>query len=195
MIKPGNPGLRRSPTLGAIGARTSALGDMLWRRTEPAQPPKAPPPPRGETAKPSSGQAEQLFEVVTLLTEELEAENKALRAYDVDAVRDLAAKKERLARMYNDLTTAVAGNPSVLDVLGPERRQELKAMAEAMDRRVETNRTLLQANMDACNRLMKVVVNAHKEMQTQNATYGAQGVLLGSRPRGDGNAIAYNKDI
>ena len=61
---------------------------------------------------------------------------------------------------------------------------------------METNRRLLEANLDACNRMIRVVVNAVKERRQVNALYDADGTPALLLPAGGaGMALTFDRDI
>lgn len=166
------------------------------RRADPPAYPKIPPRSSGPAAIPSTGKTEQLVEVVELLGELLDVENAALTVHNFEKVRELAMRKEGLARLYAELMQGVAANPVCLTAgLDEERQAHLRTMAANLQSRVDTNRRLLQANVDACNRMLRAVVTAVKDKRTTNAVYGAQGHLDEGPGVGEGMAIAYNADI
>ena len=61
---------------------------------------------------------------------------------------------------------------------------------------METNRRLLEANLDACNRMIRVVVDAVKERRQANVLYDADGAPALLLPAGGaGMALTLDRDI
>ncbi|KAF0113779.1 MAG: hypothetical protein FD149_2035 [Rhodospirillaceae bacterium] len=143
---PGKPGLKKpgKPSLKAASAPTH----RAVRQAEPPAYPATPPQAEGPATCPSPRQADQLVEVVEMLCALFETENTALRAHNIAGVRELATRKEKLTRLYIELMMSIARQADVLKTLEEERRAHLKT---------------LEANLDACNRMIRVVVNAVKE--------------------------------
>lgn len=172
------------------------LSKLLGRPQEPPPPKlKVPPPSIGPAAQPSPAKLDQVREVVTLLNDVVKAENAALKGNDIDAVRDLAERKERLARLYNDHVQAIAAAPRIVADMDADARAGLKALAEDLEKNMGTNARLLKANLDAANRLMKIVVEAVKEHRANIAGYSAGGGKTPEDKKGHGTALAYDKDV
>ncbi|MEO5373822.1 MAG: hypothetical protein H7840_06020 [Alphaproteobacteria bacterium] len=196
---PGTPGTPAAAGTGAAPAKPSAmasLGKLVGRPAEPPPPRRiGPPPSTGPAAQPGPGKIDQLFDAVNLLDEVLDQENAALKVHNIAKVRELAERKERLTRLYTDNVKAVTGAPDLLKAMEPERRERLKAFAVKLETNAAVNSRLLKANVDAANRLMKIVVEAVRERRSSNAGYSAVGALAADEMKGPGTAIAFDQDV
>lgn len=127
----------------------------------------------------------------TNLCELLSFENQALSAHDVQSVREIAENKQALARIYEQAVQPMAEDPSLVDALEPEQRQELAELGQLLKEIVEKNAMLLKAEVAACESLMSAMVSAVKQNSTKTMTYGKSGVL-GANPATDINSISLN---
>lgn len=149
------------------------------------------------TAEPGPDEAaeivvDDLVFACTHLCEVLEMENEALAARDVDGVRELTETKQALARMYEQAMRPVNDEPELLDRLTPERKEELTQLGLRLKELVDQNALLLKARMDACQKVMDVLVDAVKRESTTTTHYGHAGRI--DQPRGTENvSITFNQ--
>lgn len=113
----------------------------------------------------------------TNLCELLEVENEALARHDRQTVRDLADNKTALAKIYEQSVLPMAEDPSLVDTLEPEQREELADLGRRLQGLVEENARRLKAEMEATARLMDAVASAVKTSKTSTVKYGKDGIF------------------
>jgi len=134
--------------------------------------------------------------VCTNLCELIEVENEALRNHDTVTVRELAENKEALARFYEKAVQPMADEPTLLDTLEPEQKDDLKALGARLAGLIAANAMMLKAEMEARERVMGVVVNAVRQQNANTISYGRAGTFDESQgTHSDRNAIALNKTL
>ncbi|MGE5504098.1 MAG: flagellar protein FlgN [Actinomycetota bacterium] len=129
----------------------------------------------------------------THLCDLLEVENDALSANDAATVSLLAENKAALARLYENAMLPLMDNPELADALEPEQREELLALGQRLQELVATNAVRLKAQMQACQTVMDVVVDAVKKHADTNVAYGAAGSFAGKGAQG--NSISFNETL
>lgn len=137
---------------------------------------------------------EDLVWCCTNLCDLLEVENQALVAHDTETVRALAENKLALARIYEQAVLPMAEDPSLVDTLEPEQREELAALGGRLKDLIEENARRLKAEMEACQRLMDSVVSAVKHNANSTVTYGHAGAFdthLGP----EANSVSFNQTL
>lgn len=125
----------------------------------------------------------------------IEAENAALGVHNLDAVKALSANKWTLTRNYRNQMQAVADAPMMLQTLDPEERAEMRALGERLDRECKRNELLLEANIDAANRVMSAMVDGVKQAAERGAVYGRSGALKGISADGRPLAVSFNREL
>lgn len=130
----------------------------------------------------------------TNLCELLEVENEALTQHDIQTVRDLSDNKAALARIYEQALLPMSEDPSLVDGLEPEQREELTALGRRLQELVEVNARILKAEMEATNRLMDAVVSAVKTNAPNTVTYGKGGAFDGHKGP-EHNSVALNETL
>jgi hypothetical protein len=105
----------------------------------------------------------------------IEVENQALANHDADTVRLLADNKAQLARLYENAMQPLLDNPELADTLEAEQRDELLALGQRLQDLMNTNAIRLKAQMQACQMVMDVVVDAAKKHSDGPVAYGAGG--------------------
>lgn len=124
----------------------------------------------------------------------LEVENEALAAHDAETVKALADNKAALARIYEQAVLPMAENPALVEILEPERKEELGALGARLKALVEENAMRLKAEMEARHRLMDAVVGAVRTNTISTVTYGPAG-RFGEQSTGEGNSLAINQTL
>lgn len=130
----------------------------------------------------------------TNLCELLEVENDALAQHDSQTVKDLADNKAALARIYEQSVLPMAEDPTLVETLEPEQKEELLALGERLKDLVERNARRLKANMAATNMVMESMVNAAKDNAVDTTTYSATGTYVSKRGS-EANSLAFNNKL
>lgn len=124
----------------------------------------------------------------------LEIENDGLERHDFAPMKELAESKSALARLYEQSIHPMTENPSLVDDLDADSREELLLLGQRLQELVEQNAMLLKANMEANQMLMDAMVSAAKTQATNTLAYGNHGSfdLSGTAEH---NSIAFNKTL
>lgn len=132
--------------------------------------------------KPARPVHESLLEAMTMLAEVMRDENEALRDQDLEAVKDLVDAKSTLARHYEHHVQALASNPSLLDELDDDDREDLADASRELDTLAAENHKLLAVKIEAANRVIKIFADAVKEHDQHKGAprYTRRGDLSGS---------------
>lgn len=125
----------------------------------------------------------------------IEAENAALGVHNLDAVKALSANKWTLTRNYRNQMQAIADAPMILQALDPEERAEMRTLGERLDRECKRNELLLEANIDAANRVMSAMVDGVRQASERGAVYGRSGSLKGISADGRPLAVSFNREL
>lgn len=125
----------------------------------------------------------------------IEAENLALVEHNLDAVKALSANKWTLTRNYRNQMQAIADAPSILHALDAEERAEMRTLGERLDRECKRNELLLDAHIDAANRVMHAMVEGVKQASERGAVYGRSGALTGISADGRPLAVSFNREL
>lgn len=133
--------------------------------------------------------------VMTNLANLIEAENGALNEHKLDTVKALSANKWTLTRNYRNQMQGIADAPMILQALDPEERAEMRALGERLDRECKRNELLLEANIDATNRVMQAMVEGVKKAAERGTVYGRSGALHGISPDGRPLAVSFNREL
>ena len=141
-----------------------------------------------------SDKADQILDAIDLLLDLIDEENEALEAHDDKTVIALQDRKEKLSRLYEGHMRAVAQNPSLLNGITEEQRDDLKEAAAELREAAEDNRRLLHAEMEANNRLLRAIVNAVKDKHQETAVYARSGDMEDGITASTDNALAFNKE-
>lgn len=137
---------------------------------------------------------EDLVWCCTNLCDLLEVENQALSAHDTETVRQLSENKTALARIYEQSVIPMAEDPTLIDTLEPEQREELAALGLRLKDLIEENARRLKAEMEACQRLMDSVVAAVKHNSNSTVTYGQAGAF-DSHLGPEANSVSFNQTL
>ncbi|SBW01329.1 hypothetical protein KL86APRO_11411 [uncultured Alphaproteobacteria bacterium] len=133
--------------------------------------------------------------VMTNLANLIETENAALGEHKLDVVKALSANKWTLTRNYRNQMQAIADAPSILQCLEPEERAQLRTLGERLDRECKRNELLLEANIDAANRVMQAMVDGVKQASERGTVYGRTGTIKGISPDGRPLAVSFNREL
>jgi hypothetical protein len=131
----------------------------------------------------------------THLCDLLEVENEALAQHDALTVRELSENKAALTRLYERSMRPLFDDPSVIDELEPEQREELHDLGDRLKVLVETNARRLKAEMAACQTVMDVMVGAVKQTSATSSTYGNRGNFGAPQKGSPNNSISFNKTL
>jgi hypothetical protein len=131
----------------------------------------------------------------THLCDLLEVENEALSVHDPVTVRELSDNKAALARLYEQSMRPLFDDPTVIDDLPAEQREELKELGGRLKELVEINARRLKAEMAACQTVMEIVVGAVKQNTVNTNTYGRGGHFDALQKGAAGNSISFNKTL
>ncbi len=113
----------------------------------------------------------------TNLCELLQVENDAITAHDAATVRDLAENKAALARLYEQAVQPMADDPTLVESLAEDQKDELKTLGTQLAHLVSDNVRLLRAEMECCDRLMEALVGAAKSHAANTVAYGRGGAF------------------
>jgi len=133
--------------------------------------------------------------VMTSLVDLIDAENKALKDHDINAVKALSANKWTLTRNYRNQMQAIVDMPDLLQILEDDQRSQLRSLGDRLNKASVRNGQLLSANMEAANRVMNAVVQGVKQATERNAVYGKNGMIRGQSPDGRPMAVSYNREL
>ena len=126
-----------------------------------------------------------LLGTVNRLTGVLEQENRALKAGDPEAVRQLGERKRAACRSYEEAMRALAGDP-MLAPGASGARAELRAASARLALAAAENQRRLAAAIAAHKRLLDLVGSAMVSLDPNSGIYASTGAAA----RGRGSAGA-----
>lgn len=135
---------------------------------------------------------EDIVWVCNNLCDLLEYENEVLAQHDRNSVRELSENKAALARLYEQLVAPMADEPTLVNTLEPEQKEELMVLGSRLRDLVEENAMRLKAEMEACQMLMEAVVSAVKSSAANTVTYNQAGTF-GAQPGSDHQSLSINR--
>jgi len=139
---------------------------------------------------------DDLLMVARRLSDVLVKENTALRKHNVQQVREITPQKEDLAKLYQRQLLAFHKDPKLIAQMDEGRRSALKTMGERLSELMRDNASLLRANIESINRLVKIVVDTVKEQKQETASaYGANGAIGAYEGNRRDSALAYSKEL
>lgn len=125
----------------------------------------------------STASATDLINVLRRLVQILDEETKHLRAMDPAALRKVQQEKSVLTAAYDAMLTQLRAQPTLLQGLPAELREEVMQATGAFQRRLTENARALYAVKEANERLFKAVVQAVEDKHNETSTYAANGLL------------------
>lgn len=138
---------------------------------------------------------DDLIFACTHLADLLELENEALAAHDVATVKELVDNKTALARLYERAMVSLADDPSLVEGLEPEQKDELLALGRHLQALIDVNANRLQAEMDACRMVMDVFAKAVKANTISTVSYGRAGTYDAAAKGSPANSLSVNKTL
>lgn len=122
----------------------------------------------------------------------LQAENEALRAYDMEKITQLYEAKVHVVSGYRSIVAFFIKNQKRLDDIASDLRAKMKDLAVKLDVLMKENDLLLKTKMQTSQSVMNSFVGIAKNVRNTNATsYGAGGQY--SNVDHAQSAIALNK--
>lgn len=180
--------IRQGVTTPAGGARAPG------GRTAPAAKGRA--PGASVPSDLSGSRPEHALIIVRELTALIEQENAALESNHLDEVQATLSLKQSLTRGYLELAIALRKNPTHLEDVPEDVRNDLRATAHRLDELMKRNSILLKSRMEAANRVMGAIVDAVKEAQSRGAaTYTDGATMSGDVSEHRRLAVAVNKEF
>jgi hypothetical protein len=116
----------------------------------------------------------------THLSDLLEVENEALDVHDRETVSALIETKTSLAQLYENAMGPLAEDPSLVDTLEPEQREELTALGLRLAELSKRNAILLTAAIDGTQMVIDRIAEAVRAGVDKKIVYGNDGVLAAS---------------
>ncbi len=133
-------------------------------------------------------------EVVQNFADLLQAENQALREFDVAKVSALYEQKSKISIAYRGLVAFFMKHQEEVKILDADVKTDLRERSLELDKLFQENDLLLKTRMETSQTVVGAIVNATKMMNESRATsYGAHGTMtpLGSQS----NAMAVNQTL
>ena len=114
-----------------------------------------------------------LIVIANRLVAQLEIENDALRSHKTELIHTLLDEKATLARVYESRFKVLAEKPELLDEAEPKLREQLKSLAEKVDRLIHDNGDLLNVTIEANRRVVDLIAEAVHAQQPNAGTYSS----------------------
>lgn len=135
---------------------------------------------------------QNMLDILAQLSDLLDTENIALKSHDFETVKEMMTQKSALARSYNDASQIFRHNPDLLKDADNKRNGFIKNALMNLQEKMSLNANLLKANMDANNKLIKLIIDSTKTHRAkQNSVYDSAGTL--NDASGKTSAISFNK--
>ncbi len=122
----------------------------------------------------------ELTYVCERMIEILHIENDALEAQNPKAMADTLSEKDKLSRLYERHTRAIAIDTKSFAELDDDLRTTLKELSEEMDTLIERNARMLKMNIDLNRRVLMKFADVAKKMTPHSGTY-ADDANVGTR--------------
>ncbi|MCW9034125.1 MAG: flagellar protein FlgN [Alphaproteobacteria bacterium] len=130
--------------------------------------------------------------LVTLLIKE----NGFLKNREYDDVRGLVEQKTVLAKGLEAQYKVFEKEPNALKDADEDLREDLRDMAEKIDRLTKENGRLLQIAIKSGEMLMEAVTTAVKQSQPNAGTYAASGLInQGSKDTGKRSSLSLDESL
>ena len=117
-----------------------------------------------------------LIVIANRLIAQLELENDALRSHKMEVIHTLLDEKATLARVYENRFKVLAEKPELLDKAEPKLREQLKSLAEKVDRLVQDNGNLLNVTIEANRRVVDLIAEAVAAWKIQRTAVGSHDI-------------------
>ena len=114
-----------------------------------------------------------LIVIANRLIAQLEIENDALRNHETEIIHTLLDEKATLARVYESRFKALLEKPELLDDADPKLREQLKKLAEKLERLIEDNGNLLNVTIEANRMVVDLIAEAVHAQQPNAGTYSS----------------------
>jgi flagellar biosynthesis/type III secretory pathway chaperone len=111
------------------------------------------------------------------LVDVLERENAALRKYRTEGLEELRKDKESLTRAYESRVLGVYKNIDDLSQVDEDLRERLGILGEKVDALVKENSTLLKVGIESNRRVVDMIAEAVKSINTGAQTYSGTGSM------------------
>ncbi len=135
-----------------------------------------------------------LSDSMTWLADLLMEENDALIEKRFEAVAELQDRKVQMTRLYQRALVTAAEAPGFFENLGPDWMEPLKETMVYLDQAAAENERLLKMNLETVRRVMRAVVEAHKEHAAGTRLYDQRGTVEAAGEAGH-VAIAFNQTL
>ena len=135
-----------------------------------------------------------LLDIIDEFIDIADAENEALRTYNVETVASLYEKKSKIVATYRSMSAFFIKNQQCLAEANAELKQDLKEASKELDEVLRENELLLKTRMETGKNVMNTIINIAKVTNNRNATsYGARGTY--SPLDNNKNALAINRTL
>ena len=114
-----------------------------------------------------------LIVISNRLIAQLEIENDALRNHETEIIHTLLDEKATLARVYESRFKALLEKPELLDDADPKLREQLKKLAEKLERLIQDNGNLLNVTIEANRMVVDLIAEAVYAQQPNAGTYSS----------------------
>jgi len=114
-----------------------------------------------------------LIVIANRLIAQLEVENNALRNHETEIIHKLLDEKATLARVYESRFKALLEKPELLDDADPKLREQLKKLAEKLERLIQDNGNLLNVTIEANRMVVDLIAEAVHAQQPNAGTYSS----------------------
>ena len=114
-----------------------------------------------------------LIVISNRLIAQLEIENDALRNHETEIIHTLLDEKATLARVYESRFKALLEKPELLDDADPKLREQLKKLAEKLERLIQDNGNLLNVTIEANRMVVDLIAEAVHAQQPNAGTYSS----------------------
>ncbi len=150
----------------------------------------APPRPTNQTVR-------DLIAICTSLIDLLGRESGLLEAMRPAEIKALQDQKSTLALTYEQQVKQLATDPTCLRAVEPVLRDELKTAFNQLETARRANEQALRAAQEANERVIRAIVAAVGDRQTQVATYGPNGAQATGRSchADDTISLSVNRQI
>ena len=141
-----------------------------------------------------NNKVDDLLDIIDNFIEILEAENAALRSFNVEAVSSMFEHKSKTVAAYRSMSAYFIKNSKALYLIEEDLKQDLKEESKALDSLLKENELLLKTRMETSKNVMNTIINIAKVTNNCNATsYGARGTY--SPMDNNKNALAINRTL
>lgn len=114
---------------------------------------------------------QDLLSMMESLTDIMKRETKALENKEMDAVQAASHDKVKTMREYQKTLVVVANNPTILNSIDPELREELRSTRKLCEKVAQKNHTSLKGALYATQNLIETIIGAAVKSARKTDSY------------------------